>query len=189
MSKPPRPVPPIVRVALLATLLVSGAVAPSAQAPPPDLGARTPPRLPALVDSSFTVTIGRLDPGQTLTQSFSPAPVPAPGVMSVNGDWPVAIVGGGEGQVNRKIRVVLRSPFGQTVADGCGYSRDAKPTAAGSQTKPALSAAGQFRAGAQDVSGAWSVTVSYCDTAGAPPTGASRVLGDIKLHVSYRAIR
>jgi hypothetical protein len=151
--------------------------------------AKAPPQLKSLVHSLSTVTIGRLDRGQTVTQSFTPNPAPAGGVMSVNGDWPVGIVSGGEAQVNRKIRAVLRSPAGQVVADGCGYSRDAKPTAAGSTIKPALSAAGEFQSSAQDANGPWNVAVSYCDGAGAPPSGASRVLGDIKIHVSYRAAR
>jgi hypothetical protein len=176
---------------VLAAAVLAGAAAfaPAyAQSPAIDPVVKTPPQLTSLVDSSVTVTIGRLDPGQTVTQSFTPNPAPSGGVMSVNGEWPIATVGGGEGQVNRKIRAVLRSPAGQIVADGCGYSRDAKLTFAGATTKPALLAAGQFQ-GTRDANGAWQVAVSYCDGAGAPPSGASRVLGDIRLLVSYRAAR
>jgi hypothetical protein len=150
---------------------------------------KAPPQLTSLVDSLVTVTVSRLDPGQTVTQSFTPNPTPSAGVMSVNGEWPIAVVGGGEGQVNRKIRAVLRSPAGQVVADGCGYARDAKPTTAGSTTRPALSAVGQFQGSAEDAKGPWNVAVSYCDGGGAPPSGPSRVLGDIRIHVSYRAVR
>lgn len=175
---------------LAAAVMGVGAFTPtSAQVPSRDPGAKTPPRLPSLVDSAFTVTVGRLDPGQTVTQSFTPNPAPAPGVMSLTGEWPVAIVSGGEGQFNRKVRAVLRSPFGQVVADGCGFSRDAKPTAVGATNKPALFAAGQFQAGNQDANSLWNLAVSYCDGAGAPPSGPSRVLGDIKIHISYRAAR
>lgn len=179
------------RSVLAAAVLASAAAVAPAYAQPAaiDPTVKAPPQLRSLVDSLSTVTIGRLDPGQTVTQSFTPNPPPAGGVMSVNGEWPIAIVSGGEAQVNRKIRAVLRSPGGQIVADGCGYARDAKPTSAGSTTKPSLSAAGQFQGSAQDANGAWSVAVSYCDGAGAPPSGASRVLGDIKIHVSYRAAR
>lgn len=178
------------RHALAAALIGVAAFTPaSAQSPTLAPTAKTPPQLRSLVDSSFTVTIRRLDPGQTVTQTFTPDPAPSPGVVSLNGEWPVAVVSGGEGQFNRKVRAVLRSPFGQVVADGCGYSRDAKPTAAGSTNKPALFATGQFQAGNQDASSLWNIAVSYCDGAGAPPSGPSRVLGDIKIHISYRAAR
>ena len=175
-----------VRVVLAAALSgVAAFTTASAQSPAPN----TPPQLRSLVDSSFTVTIDRLDPGRTVTRNFTPNPAPAPGVMSLNGEWPLAVVSGGEGTVNRKIRAVLRSPFGQVVADGCGYSRGAKPTSAGATVKPALSAAGQFQAGNQDGTSAWSVAVSYCDGFSPPPSGASHVLGDIEIHISYRAAR
>lgn len=178
------------RCVLAAALIGVAAFTPaSAQLPTREPGAKTPPRLPSLVDSAFTVTVSRLDPGQTVTQRVALNPAPSPGVMSLNGEWPVAVVSGGEGQFNRKVRAVLRSPFGQVVADGCGYSRDAKPTAGGPTTKPALSAAGQFQAGNQDANSLWNIAVSYCDGAGAPPSGPSRVLGDIKIHISYRAAR
>ncbi len=179
------------RCVLAAAALVGAAAFAPAYAQPAaiDPVVKAPPQLKSLVDSLVTVTVGRLDPGQTVTQSFTPNPPPAGGVMSVNGEWPVAVVGGGEGQVNRKIRAVLRSPGGQVIADGCGYARDAKPTTAGSTTRPALSAAGQFQGSSQDAAGAWNVAVSYCDGGAAPPSGPSRVLGDIKIHVSYRAAR
>lgn len=161
--------------------------------PAAHVGAQSPqprtPELPPLTDSFVTVTIPRLEPGQTLTQAFVPSPSPSAGIMSVNGEWPVAVIGGGEGQINRKIRAVLRSPFGQVVADGCGYSKTAKPTSASPTNKPALVAAGQFKPAFQDAVSSWNVTVSYCDGAGAPPSGASRVLGEIKIFVSFRAQR
>jgi hypothetical protein len=186
-----RPSPITCRCALAAAALAGAAVfAPAyAQRSAIDPVVKAPPQLTSLVDSLVTVTVSRLDPSQTVTQSFTPNPAPSAGVMSVNGEWPVAAIGGGEGQVNRKIRVVLRSPAGQMVADGCGYARDAKPTTAGPTTRPALSAVGQFQGSAQDARGPWNIAVSYCDGGGAPPSGPSRVLGDIRIHVSYRAVR
>ncbi len=185
-----RPTPITCRCALAAVLAGAAVLAPVyAQRSAIDPVVKTPPQLTSLVDSLVTVTVSRLDPSQTVTQSFTPNPAPSAGVMSVNGEWPIAAIGGGEGQVNRKIRVVLRSPAGQIVADGCGYARDAKPTTAGSTTRPALSAVGQFQGSAQDAKGPWNIAVSYCDGGGAPPSGPSRVLGDIKIHVSYRAVR
>ena len=176
--------------AVVCLTAASGPARALAQLPPQ--GPQPIPKAPALqnfnlTDKSVTVTIARLDPGQTVTQTFTPKPSPAaaPAIMALGGEWPIAIVSGGEGQVNRKIKAVLKSPFGQTVAEGCGFSKTA-PASAG-QNKPALSAAGQFQPGNQDVSGSWSVTVSYCDGLGAPPSGASRVLGDIRITVSFRA--
>jgi hypothetical protein len=174
--------------AVLCLTAASGSTRVLAQLQPQ--GPQPIPKAPALqnftlTDKSVTVTIARLDPGQTVTQVFTPKPSPAAAPMALSGEWPIAIVSGGEGQVNRKIKAVLKSPFGQTVAEGCGFSKTA-PASAG-QNKPALSAAGLFQPGNQDALGSWSVTVSYCDALGAPPSGASRVLGDIKITVSFRA--
>jgi hypothetical protein len=180
-----------VRLSLAATVIaLSGLTgSPGAQGLPPDIKPKLPPQLPSLTNTSQTVTIPRLDLGQTLTQSFTPNPSPAaaPAIMTLSGEWPIAIVSGGEGQVNRKIRAVLRSPFGQTVATGCGYSKNAQPTAVSSTTTPALLATGQFQPAAQDAVGTWNVIVSYCDNLPSGTSGASRVLGEIKIFVSYRA--
>ncbi len=151
---------------------------------------KAPPQLTSLVDSLVTVTVGRLDPGQTVTQSFTPNPVPARGRDVVNGEWPVAVVGGGEGQVNRKIRAVLRSPGGQIVADGCGYARDAKPTTAGSTTRAgAVGSRASSRAAARTRRAPGTSPSATAMVRAPPPSGPSRVLGDIKIHVSYRAAR
>ena len=181
------------RFSLVAALVcLSGALGPAGAqgpGPVPPVKPKLPPSIPNLTNRSLTVTIPRLDPGQTITQNFSPDPSPAtaPAIMSLNGEWPVAIVSGGEGQVNRKIRAILRSPFGQIIANGCGYSRDAKPVSGSSESTPALLATGQFQAGNQDVSGGWNVSVTYCDNLPSGPMQVSRVLGEIKIFVSYRA--
>jgi hypothetical protein len=168
----------------LVTLLASGSPA-RAQSPVPPLRTDVPPQLRNLTNASVTVTIPRLDPGQTVTQPFTPSPRPAEGVLSVTGTWPVAIVSGGEGQVNRKIKAVLRSPAGTVVAEGCGFSSGAKAVSGSSVTTPSLLAAGTFAG--PSTAGPWSVAVSYCDGFSPPPSGASRVLGDIRLVVSFRA--
>lgn len=178
------------RHSLFAALVaIAGPAAPAgAQAPQPQQPS-IPSELQNLTDTFVTVTIPRLENGQTVTQPFVPSPSTSAGVMSINGEWPIAIVGGGEGQVNRKIRAVLRSPFGQVVANGCGYSKTAKPTSASTAHKPAMFASGQFQPRFQDAVGQWNVTVSYCDDAAPSPSGPSRVLGEIKIFVSYRAAR
>jgi hypothetical protein len=179
-------------LSLAATVLALSGLAGSTGAqglPQPDITPKLPPRIPNLTNRSLTVTFPRLDLGQTATQSFTPepSPAPAPAIMSINGEWPVAIVAGGEGQINRKVRAILRSPFGQVIANGCGYSRDAKPVSGSAENKPALFASGQFQPAAQDISGTWNITVSYCDGLPEGGNGASRVLGEIKIFVSYRA--
>jgi hypothetical protein len=128
------------------------------------------------------VTVSQLENGQTVSQVFSPNPSPSTGrLMVLSGTWPVGVVGGGEGQVNRKIRAVLTSPFGQTVADGCGYSSDVNST-----YTPKLLTTGQFNAGTSDATGQWRISLSYCDGYG-NGDGVSRSLGQIRVSVAYNA--
>jgi hypothetical protein len=170
--------------AAIAAVIVVGAGA--AQFPPsPVLPANpVPPQLRnlTLTNRSVIVAVAQLDNGQTVSQVFAPSPAPSAGrLMVVSGTWPVAVYGGGEGQLNRKIRAVLTSPFGQTVADGCGYSSDVTST-----YTPKLLTTGQFSPGASDATGQWRVSLQYCDGYG-NGDGVSRSLGQIRIAVAYNA--
>ena len=66
------------RCALTAVLAGAAVLAPAyAQRSAIDPIVKTPPQLTSLVDSLVTVTVSRLDPSQTVTQSFAPNPAPS----------------------------------------------------------------------------------------------------------------